>query len=829
MLVFSPTVTIKNQWIDRYIKSFTNYEELPDYISTDIYNLKGFNAVTYQALHYAYKKKKVKEEVEETDDIIKEDEQKVSDDVIKSYDIVEEIKNKKITTIILDEAHHLKAEWWNSLKKVIDELGNVNIISLTATPPYDSEKNEWNRYIELCGDIDAEVSVPELVKVNNLCPHQDYIYFNTLSNEEKEKLKEYEKKLQVEIENIKRDDGLKEAILAHRFIKEPYEYEEELLDNIEYYSSMLIFLKNANEKIPKENIKILGGTSERVPPLTLEWLEILIKNIIINDRKSYEYYEDKISEIESKLKSLGVVENSSISFTSNKKLQDYFVNSKGKLESISKIYKLEEDNLKENLRMVILTDYIRKDYMEEKEEDELVNKIGVFPIFNKLIEDYGNIDMGILTGQIFVIPKKVKDNLYGLIEANNLDNSKIKYEELKSNDNYLVVKMPDSIRNKVMSLISKLFANGLIKVIVGTKSLLGEGWDEPSINTLILASFVGSFMLSNQMRGRAIRVYEKYDKKVSNIWHLVCLNDDENSLANPDLEMLKRRFKAFPGINYNSPIVLYGISRIGSFIMPPYNDEKIENINNVMSKKATDRTALYNAWKEVSSVTSSENMIQSLTEMDKEEKIKKSWFINKTFVILLVVFLIVLILSLFLKIPFVIKLIEGVIGIILLVKIINMFRNSQSKNMIKLMGQVVLNSLIRCKFIKTSRDKIKLQVKEKEKSVMCYITGATAKEANLFSSSLAEVFSKTTNERYIIARLNKNLKQINEYYNVPNVLSQNKEMAEVFSKYFKQKIGDHDLIYTKTADGRKMLLKARMKNITLKNVFSKDDEMSIFR
>ena len=73
------------------------------------------------------------------------------------------------------------------------------------------------------------------------------------------------------------------------------------------------------------------------------------------------------------------------------------------------------------------------------------------------------------------------------------------------------------------------------------------------------------------------------------------------------------------------------------------------------------------------------------------------------------------------------------------------------------------------------------------------------------------------------------LKEINEYYNVPSVLSGNKEMAEVFSKYFKQKIGDHDLVYTKTADGRKMLLKARMKNITLTNVMKKDDEMSIFR
>ena len=30
--------------------------------------------------------------------------------------------------------------------------------------------------------------------------------------------------------------------------------------------------------------------------------------------------------------------------------------------------------------------------------------------------------------------------------------------------------------------------------LVGTQALLGEGWDAPSVNTLVLASYVGSYM-----------------------------------------------------------------------------------------------------------------------------------------------------------------------------------------------------------------------------------------------------------------------------------------------------------------------------------------------
>ncbi len=43
-----------------------------------------------------------------------------------------------------DEAHHLKNEWQKALEKFISALDKeVKIISLTATPPYDSEGSEW--------------------------------------------------------------------------------------------------------------------------------------------------------------------------------------------------------------------------------------------------------------------------------------------------------------------------------------------------------------------------------------------------------------------------------------------------------------------------------------------------------------------------------------------------------------------------------------------------------------------------------------------------------------------------------------------------------------
>ena len=101
--------------------------------------------------------------------------------------------------------------------------------------------------------------------------------------------------------------------------------------------------------------------------------------------------------------------------------------------------------------------------------------------------------------------------------------------------------------------------------------------------------------------------------------------------------------------------------------------------------------------------------------------------------------------------------------------------------MLKAVGGVVLNSLYRCKYISTPRTKIKIVVrKDNKKNVTCAITGCTLKESNLFADCLEEVFTKTENQRYIIAKLTNNLKEINQYYNVPEVLSIKKNMQKFF-------------------------------------------------
>lgn len=823
VIIFAPTVTIKKQWISKFVSTFTDFKEVPDWISTDIYNLKYFNVVTYQALHYAYKKKKIKNEeaeLEETDELIQdEDENETTTEQVKNYDIVQEIKNKGITTLVLDEAHHLQAEWWKSLKDVTEKLGDIKLIALTATPPYDVDKNIWDNYVSLCGEIDEEISVPELVKAKNLCPHQDYIYFNYPTDEELENIKNYDKQLNEIINDLKRDKNFINAINNHKFITAPNNNIESILENPEYYSSMLIFLRSANVPISSAHIQILGH-NKQLPSLTQEWLEILFKNVFITDRANFENYEETISEYEKRLNNIGAIEKKNLSLGDNKTIQKYFVNSLGKLNSVVDIVRIEHENLQEEMRMVILTDYIRKEYCTT--EEITIDKIGVMPIFKTLVAKYENLKMAILTGGIFAIPKELLGELCNICDTNKINIEKLKTKEFPLNDNYVEITMPEKDRNDVMNCISKLFEIGKIQVIIGTKSLLGEGWDEPSINSLILATFVGSFMLSNQMRGRAIRTNSN-PNKTANIWHLVCVCDSlekDNSIENSDVNLLKRRFQSFAGIGYENYEVTSGIERLGNFD-GEFSQQRVNEINQKMEQLSNNREEMFKSWENAVEKKVNMKMVEQV-ELEEPPAFTSDWLFSKKFVNAIGIFVAIIILLIVGIIPRWITAIvgAGVLGYIIYhVKRIKKLSNSEET--VKVISEVLLEAMKKKGYIEEQRAKIKIT--NQFGNISSCVEGTSMQESSLFVTSLTEIFSKFENQRYIIVA---NKAKISKYFNIPKIFGTNKEISEFFVNIWKNKIGKVELIYTRSAEGRKQLLKARMQNINTKRRATKKQILS---
>ena len=512
-LILVPTVTIRQQWVDRIKQAFlSNANQAEQLISQDLKRPKMITVATYQALHSAMNQVVGDGLIEDTDDTAQQEHFNFQD-----FDIRKTFEDKDLGTLCLDECHHLRNEWWKSLEIFRKSFPKIKMISLTATPPYEGEPALWERYISMCGEIDEEITVPELVKEGTLCPHQDYVYFAFPTKEERTQLDQFEKQKLNFLTKLSTDINFSNTIQSSSALSNQIS-DDELLANPKYLSAILIFLRSKELPFPQRFQELLAAKT--LPTFTLEWFETLLNGIIFQVPNWFGFTEEAFNQLKSDLKANGLIERNQVKLIRNKK-QDVLLNqSLGKLNAVRDIFKAEYQSLGNNLRQLVLTDFIRKDFQVHLgDENAQFTQLGVLSYFEsirrEMIEQSWTVPVAVLTGSLVIIPTSAKEHLERLIP-----NSRLSYDVIGqlSQEDYLKVSVSGSYHDLVTAL-TQLFQEGYIKVIIGTKSLLGEGWDAPCVNSLILASFVGSFMLSNQMRGRAIRVWPDNPNKTSNIWH----------------------------------------------------------------------------------------------------------------------------------------------------------------------------------------------------------------------------------------------------------------------------------------------------------------------
>ena len=831
VLILAPTITIKNQWVDRFVELFMEVDSVPDFISTDIYNLKQFNVATYQALHYAHKRKRIVEGL-----AAEEENEKEARAVTFEYDLVGEMKAQQIEVIVLDESHHLRSAWWKSLTEVMRALAKTTTVTLTATPPYDADKNEWNKYTELCGIIDCEITVPELVATGDLCAHQDFIIFNKLTAEEEKQTALIKEGIVGFIHDLKANTDLLQALALRPELNDFSTYQEQILENPRYYSSLLVFLHATKTELNKEIVEALGGGAP-IPALSYEWLEIMLQGLLNDDKEFQLVHKGMVQAIHSQLSKIGAIVNGHVTLQDNNEIRRIMAGSIGKIGSIAEIAINEHATLGADLSMVILTDYVRSQALS----DEKYQKIGVIPIFKRIVKDIGitpNDDkvvarkipyIAVLSGKIKIIPK----TLINLIE----EKIPCEFQEIGV-EGYVAIKTTDKNANKLVGIITELMNEKKINIIIGTVALLGEGWDCQAINSLILASFVGSYMLSNQMRGRAIRT-DKTKDKVANIWHLVSLTKDSyenqqilaNNIDLGDYLILKRRFKSFLGIAYSTNTIENGIQRID--ILNDVNlSEDYEEINKQMYRLSRTRQNTRKRWQEILALYGGEDIqiVQTLRSDFQQEKRFKS--INVTEMrkasLLAVPTLLGggIITTALLNWPSYYFLIGG--GLLAGFSIGQLLRSGYrifghfqpAKDMEKIAG-IVLTCLKNLGYLNSEKATISIKTKKLSgiKSYEAELSNATVYENNVFIQCVREIYERVDNPRYLIAHGGKkSLTKV--YFSVPSLFSVNKEKAEQFYKLWQKRFGKSELIYTRTVNGRKTLLKAR------KGSFDYDDKMS---
>jgi superfamily II DNA or RNA helicase len=845
-LIFAPTIAIRNQWIQRFCELFLQQDETPDWISRNIRKPAFLTVSTYQGLYAACNNLADYEEDDEELGLEEDEDAHNSSNpkprprrkkIDNSAEVIALLKAQNIGTIVVDEAHHLKNAWWDSLNSVKAAL-KPTIVGLTATPPYDSSFAEWQRYSQLNGPVDAEISVPELVIENDLCPHQDYIHFSEPNMNEKQRLREYRKRLKDLVTIIGSDIEFIQNLKKHPYYTEPHKHLKTLYSSMEFYSSMLIFMHHVGQEITKHHLEVVGSKHLEIPELDSNWLEMLLNYYHTQNDVVFKECVEHKEKMFNMLKRNGAVERGRIILNNGKRMSGILSRSISKMDSIQSIVDFEFSTLKNKLRMVILTDFIRKEFLPSNENDTPeLNKIGVIPIFEMLRRaNPHQIKLGVLSGSLIVIPKSAHEAFMASCISHGHHN--VKCSPYPCDGNYIVVTSSEQLKHDIVHIITGIFEQGHIEVLTGTKSLLGEGWDAPSINSLILASFVGSFVLSNQMRGRAIRTQRDNPEKTGHIWHLVCV-DVEEEFGGEDFDLMSRRFRAFAGVTRTGQAnIENSISRMQ---LPDNRQDKakVDFLNNEMLESASERKRLIHRWQEalLKGNTLIEEIEIPFPSKKKTYKRSRAVYLRKTISSLFVslgsgitafseVYSEAFSRSLsHMKSPKdVIIFITAMLGITSLFFGRRFFRAMRlyikyrdiSKD-IKNIGKALVMTMCRVEIIKTDFNTLKVvSNKDETGAVFCHMEGGTTFERSLFLSALQETVSSVDSPRYIIQRksLLFDILPQKDYHPVPEVLSKNKSTAELFANQWIRYVGNCKLISTRTIAGRKIVLKSRISSLS---------------
>lgn len=855
-LVLTPSITIRQQWAARIEEGFLKEGLNPeDYISQNLKEPRCITIATYQSLHSAMRHYKgildesgtTMDSLESDDAIAKKELAVQSEEVDYSrFDVISEMSRAGIGVLCLDECHHLRSEWWKALEEFRQALGEAKLIALTATPPYDSTPAMWKRYMDMCGEIDEEITVPELVKEGSLCPHQDYVYFNYPTEEELAEVEKFTARSNAMQQKLWQDAQFLAAVRTHGALDGSIA-DAELAEKADYLVALLSFLQAKNEPIPNNLRRIAAKNG--IPSMTIERMETLLQGFLYDDADSYSCDEAYREELERELKSQGLIEKKKVALIASEAIEKMLISSKGKCKSIEAIVKSEYRSMGGKLRLLVLTDYIRKEYEKAAgDPDSDVISLGVLPFFEQLRrltdkafgqeqaacvppeagmqgtpeDDLSALRIGVLCGSIVIIPAEAKEALIATIQ----DAGKVNFSSvgnLSESDYVKVTAIGDN--HFLTQAVTDIFTQGYMQVLIGTKSLLGEGWDSPCINSLILASFVGAYMLSNQMRGRAIRVFRDVPDKTSNIWHLICLipdgilqklhyaepsgsENDTDSLGR-DFATLSRRMDNFLGLHYEQDVIETGMERL-SIIGAPYNKKHVDQMNEQTLALSRERTTLKARWDRALDKAKKMEVVDETSVVEKNitateanrSKLRLGLAGAGTAAGVLLSFT---------PLGWIGGAAAAVCGIYGLGNLHKVRKINTPQDRLKAIGEGIFLCLRRQNLL-TTKDAAVCVEEGRNGRQSVYLNGGTGKDRLLFAQCVREFFSAINNQRYLLVK-NGRHDGVDGFYCVPECFAKRREDAELFYSYIKSYIGKYKLVYTRNEAGKELLLEGRMRHI----------------
>ena len=490
---------------------------------------------------------------------------------------IEQLKAAGPLLLVLDECHHLLEVWGRLIGELLDQLPNALVLGLTATPPEALTADQALLVDELFGTPLYRVSIPAVVKVGDLAPFVELAWLTTPTPSEDDWLKE----------EAERFRELITQLTDPTFGSMPF---LQWLD-ARFVASRSPWLTLVKEQpdvcravLRLHHVGMIGLPSgarmqeeHRSAPTADDWV-LLVDDWLTGRLTKTGLAQDEqvVEAVRRALPSVGYQWTKRGIRRGRSPVDRVLARSASKSAAVVEICAHEHLNLAERMRMLVLCDHERAGATLPADLTGVIDQQAgsAHAMLEALVAapETTGLNPMLVTGKTVAGAAATLHAFLAWLPDRALAAS-LRVEPLGAGSTLKEILGPWEPRQWV-GLITTYFQDGHCQVLVGTRALLGEGWDAKRITGLADVTAVTTITSVVQTRGRALRTDPLWPEKVAVNWSLVCVSDKHPKGGN-DWDRLVRKHTGYFGIDPEGQIV-DGVAHLdplfSPFVPPPVSE-----------------------------------------------------------------------------------------------------------------------------------------------------------------------------------------------------------------------------------------------------------------
>lgn len=473
-------------------------------------------------------------------------------------DLIDRLVGHGVTTVVLDECHHLLDYWALVLRHLIDRIeqthGQATVIGLTATLPSPDGDREYENYTSLLGEVDFEVPTPAVVKEGDLAPYRDLVHFVEPTPAERAFLDDVQTAFTDAVVALLDETGFGDWLVGEVAGGDDpgARYAQALREDAAFAVAAARFCAWDERALPR-GVDVPAEVHEGIE--INDW-GVLIERFGLRVLKTSEDAADheRFDRLRAVLRGFGLTLTERGLRQSRSAGDLVLAFSEAKDEAVARIIAREHADLGDRLRAVVVTDFERASSAVGRSDAPLAADAGSAQrVFRRLVADRltRTLDPVLVTGRVVKAGAEWADTLVAFFNDDLARRGYRAAASVAATEHDDVVEIagegPDWSSRSYVAMVTDAFDRGLVRCLVGTRGLFGEGWDSLALNTLVDLTSVTTSTSVQQLRGRSIRLDPDWPRKVAHNWDVICVAP-EHERGDADLRRFERRHTHYWGI-----------------------------------------------------------------------------------------------------------------------------------------------------------------------------------------------------------------------------------------------------------------------------------------